>query len=234
MDSLAQFMHLLTLGLVMMLPLANPLTSMSLLLALGGGLSPFERKRQVRQAALYVIAIMLVTYYAGSYVLTAFSISLPGMRIAGGLIVAYIGFKMLFPVTSVGDIPEAGNALDPVKGKSVPNLAFVPLAMPGTAGPGTMAMIMSATSKIHSVESVYPGWMLMTVPVVIALLLGLLFYICLGSAARIVALIGQDGVDAISRIMGFLLVCMAVQFVIDAVLNIIADPMHASPGQPVS
>ena len=232
MEFITQFTHLLTLGLIMMLPLANPLTSMSLLLALGGGLSHFERAKQVKQATIYVIAIMLVTYYAGSYVLTAFSISLPGMRIAGGLIVAYIGFKMLFPSTSVTDIPEAGSALDPVKGKSVPNLAFVPLAMPGTAGPGTMAMIMSATSKIHSVESIYPAWMLMTVPIIIALLLGLLFYVCLGSADRIVALIGQDGVDAISRIMGFLLVCMAVQFVIDGVLDIIADPAHASPSPP--
>ncbi|AWB35321.1 MarC family NAAT transporter [Orrella marina] len=218
------FSHLIVLGLVMMLPLSNPLTSMSLLLALGKDLSHFERARQVRQAAIYVVAIMLVTYYAGTFILSAFSISLPGMRIAGGLIVAYIGFRMLFPSVSVAEIPEANSAMDSVEGKTVPNLAFVPLAMPGTAGPGTMAMIMSAASKVHSVESIYPGWMLMVVPIIIALLLGLLFYVCLGSADRIVALIGQDGVEAISRIMGFLLVCMAVQFVIDGVIAVIHDP----------
>lgn len=224
MESIGIFFHLIVLGLVMMLPLSNPLTSMSLLLALGKDLSHFERARQVRQAAIYVVAIMLVTYYAGTFILSAFSISLPGMRIAGGLIVAYIGFRMLFPSVSVAEIPEANSAMDSVKGKAVPNLAFVPLAMPGTAGPGTMAMIMSAASKVHSVESIYPGWMLMVVPVIIALLLGLLFYVCLGSADRIVAFIGQDGVEAISRIMGFLLVCMAVQFVIDGVIAVMHDP----------
>lgn len=224
MESIGMFSHLIVLGLVMMLPLSNPLTSMSLLLALGKDLSHFERARQVRQAAIYVVAIMLVTYYAGTFILSAFSISLPGMRIAGGLIVAYIGFRMLFPSVSVAEIPEANSAMDSAKGKTVPNLAFVPLAMPGTAGPGTMAMIMSAASKVHSVESIYPGWMLMVVPIIIALLLGLLFYVCLGSADRIVALIGQDGVEAISRIMGFLLVCMAVQFVIDGVIAVIHDP----------
>lgn len=230
METIGIFFHLIVLGLVMMLPLSNPLTSMSLLLALGTNLSHFERARQVRQATLYVVAIMLVTYYAGTFILSAFSISLPGMRIAGGLIVAYIGFRMLFPSVSVAEIPEANSAMDAVKGKTVPNLAFVPLAMPGTAGPGTMAMIMSAASKVHSVESIYPAWMLMVVPIIIALLLGLLFYVCLSSADKIVALIGQDGVEAISRIMGFLLVCMAVQFVIDGVMAVVHGPSGMGPG----
>ena len=226
MESITQFFHLILIGFVMMLPLANPLTSMSLLLALGKNLSNFERKKQVRQAAIYVVGIMLVTYYAGSFVLSAFSISLPGMRIAGGLIVAYIGFKMLFPSTTLSDIPEAQQveANGQAVRRNVPNLAFVPLAMPGTAGPGTMALIMSAASQIQASQHHYPTWVILLVPVVVAGLLGLLFYVCLRSADRIVAVVGQDAVEAVARIMGFLLVCMAVQFVIDGVLTISSHP----------
>ncbi len=214
-------LHLISLGLVMMLPLANPLTSMSLLLSLGHHMPLKERRRQITQATFYVAAIMLVTYYAGAFILHAFDISMPGMRIAGGLIVAFIGFNMLFPSNSVGDIPEADSAMDPVKGKAQPNIAFVPLALPGTAGPGTLAMIISAASRVQAARHVYPDWMLVVVPLVVAALLCLLFYVCLRSADRIVAIIGQDGVDAISRVMGFLLVCMAVQFVINGVLEIV-------------
>ncbi|MFW8565514.1 MarC family NAAT transporter [Orrella sp. 11846] len=226
MESIVQFFHLILIGFVMMLPLANPLTSMSLLLALGKDLSNFERKKQVRQAAIYVVGIMLVTYYAGSFVLSAFSISLPGMRIAGGLIVAYIGFKMLFPSTTLSDIPEAQQVEEDGQAvkRIVPNLAFVPLAMPGTAGPGTMALIMSAASQIQASQHHYAAWVILLVPVVVAGLLGLLFYVCLRSADRIVAMVGQDAVEAVARIMGFLLVCMAVQFVIDGVLTISSHP----------
>lgn len=222
MEGIDQFFHLLSMGLMLMLPLANPLTSMSLLLSLGSGLSHYERSRQVRQATIYVIAIMLVTYYGGSYILSAFSISLPGMRIAGGLIVAYIGFRMLFPSEPVADIPEASLAAQDAVHTKAPNIAFVPLAMPGTAGPGTIAMIMSAASRIKAAEHHYEHWVLWVVPVVIALLLGLLFYVCLQSADKIVAFIGEDGVNAISRIMGFLLVCMGVQFVIDGTISVIS------------
>lgn len=223
MEWLLEFVHLVSVGFIMMLPLANPLTSMTLLMGLGSNLPPAERRRQIHQAGLYVIGIMLVTYYLGAWILHAFAISIPGMRIAGGLVVAFIGFNMLFPSSSVSDIPEADTALDPVRGKAVPNIAFVPLAMPGTAGPGCMALILSATSKVASVRELYPDWMLVVAPLVVALLLGLLFVICLRSADRIVALIGHDGVDAIARVMGFLLVCMAVQFIIDGTLDIIHE-----------
>ena len=84
------------LGLVILLPLANPLTSMTMLLSLGQHI-PYKRARQIRQAACYVVGIMLVTYYAGAWIMSTFGISIPGLRIAGGLIVMVLGFSMLFP-----------------------------------------------------------------------------------------------------------------------------------------
>ena len=55
-----------------------------------------ERNRQSLMASVYVFAIMMVAYYAGQLVMDTFGISIPGLRIAGGLIVAFIGFRMLF------------------------------------------------------------------------------------------------------------------------------------------
>jgi multiple antibiotic resistance protein len=56
-----------------------------------------ERNHQSMMASVYVFAIMMVAYYAGQVVMNTFGISIPGLRIAGGLIVAFIGFRMLFP-----------------------------------------------------------------------------------------------------------------------------------------
>jgi multiple antibiotic resistance protein len=219
-DDLIQLAKLAGLGLALMLPLANPLTSMTLLLSLGQHIPYQERKRQVTQAAFYVVGIMMVTYYAGAWIMHTFGISIPGLRIAGGLIVASIGFSMVLP--SSGTNPSEADVADAQASRQVPNIAFVPLAMPGTAGPGTIAMIISgATSTDAAMAMGFPPWVLAATPIVVFSLLGLLFWVCLRSAGRIVAVIGQGGVEAISRVMGFLLVCMAVQFVINGVLEIV-------------
>ena len=82
------------LGLVVLLPLANPLTTVALFLGLAGNMNSAERNRQSLMASVYVFAIMMVAYYAGQLVMDTFGISIPGLRIAGGLIVAFIGFRM--------------------------------------------------------------------------------------------------------------------------------------------
>ena len=100
------------------------------------------------------------------------------------------------------------------------NIAFVPLAMPSTAGPGTIAMIISSASTVkHGVD--FPGvggaggaadhlccWVIL--------------WACLRSSGAIMRLVGKGGIEAISRLMGFLLVCMGVQFIINGVLEIIS------------
>ncbi|CDM25731.1 Multiple antibiotic resistance protein MarC [Castellaniella defragrans 65Phen] len=221
-DDLIQLATLTSLGLALMLPLANPLTSMTLLLSLGQHIPYQERRRQVTQAAFYVVGIMMVTYYAGAWIMHTFGISIPGLRIAGGLIVASIGFSMVLPSTGPSPSAADADAAGAQGGRQVPNIAFVPLAMPGTAGPGTIAMIISgATSVDAAARQGFAPWVLAATPVLVFALLGLLFWVCLRSAGRIVAVIGQGGVEAISRVMGFLLVCMAVQFVINGVLEII-------------
>ena len=219
-DDLVQLGKLVSLGLALMLPLANPLTSMTLLLSLGQQIPYKERERQVTQAAFYVVGIMLVTYYAGAWIMHTFGISIPGLRIAGGLIVASIGFSMVFP--SAPSTASEADVADAQANRQTPNIAFVPLAMPGTAGPGSIAMIISGAATLDaSVTQTYAPWVMAVTPILVFSLLGLLFWICLRSAGRIVAVIGQGGVEAISRIMGFLLVCMGVQFVINGVLEIV-------------
>ncbi|NEK81845.1 MAG: MarC family NAAT transporter [Pantoea ananatis] len=211
------------LGLVVILPLANPLTTVALFLGLAVEMNFQERNRQALQASIYVFAIMMVAWYAGSAVLHTFGISIPGLRIAGGLIVAFIGFRMLFPAKPVGHSVEAKHKHDELETAQEPvNIAFVPLAMPSTAGPGTIAMIISSASTVRSGLD-FPAWVLNVAPVLTFLVVSVILWISLRSSGAIMRLVGKGGIEAISRLMGFLLVCMGVQFIINGVLEVIHD-----------
>jgi len=203
----------LVLGILALLPLINPPTTVALFLALSRGLSREEKNRQARLTALYVFLIMTLTYYIGEFVMGVFSISIPGLRIAGGGILCIIGSRMLFPQPR----PTSSTPEDDAQRTS---FAFIPLAMPSTAGPGTIAMIISASASIkHNTN--FPPWVLLTAPPLIFLLTALILWGCLRASDLIMKATGQSGIDAISRLMGFLLVCMGVQFAINGGVEIV-------------
>lgn len=213
------------LGLVVILPLANPLTTVALFLGLAGNMNREERNRQSLMATVYVFAIMMVAFYAGQVVMNTFGISIPGLRVAGGLIVAFIGFRMLFPQQKMEDQPEVESKSEELNKHPTANIAFVPLAMPSTAGPGTIAMIISSASTIkHGAD--FPDWVLMVAPVLVFLSVSVILWGCLRSSGAIMKLVGKGGIEAISRLMGFLLVCMGVQFIINGILEIVTT-FHA-------
>ncbi|BBV76472.1 MULTISPECIES: MarC family NAAT transporter [Klebsiella] len=208
------------LGLVVILPLANPLTTVALFLGLAGNMNNEERNKQSLMASLYVFIILMVAWYAGQVVMSTFGISIPGLRIAGGLIVAFIGFRMLFPQQKSHDSMEAKIKSEELVDEPSANIAFVPLAMPSTAGPGTIAMLISTASTVkHGVD--FSHWVVMVAPPIIFALVGIILWACLRSSGAIMRLVGKGGIEAISRLMGFLLVCMGVQFIINGVLEII-------------
>ncbi|QQG29481.1 MarC family NAAT transporter [Pectobacterium carotovorum] len=211
------------LGLVLILPLANPLTTVAVFLAMSGNMSQGERNRQIFQASLYIFIIMTVAYYAGQIVMHTFGISIPGLRIAGGLIVAFIGFRMLFPQEKPEHSPEVKSKKEEINDSfsaNEVNIAFVPLAMPSTAGPGTIALIISSASQIKSGVDITP-WVITVAPVLTFILVSLIVWLSLKSSGLIMRLIGKSSIEAISRLMGFLLVCMGVQFIINGTLEIV-------------
>ncbi|WP_202301645.1 MarC family NAAT transporter [Dryocola clanedunensis] len=215
-----ELMKAIGLGLVVLLPLANPLTTVALFLGLAGNMNKQARDRTAVMASMNVFVIMMVAYYAGQVVMNTFGISIPGLRIAGGLIVGLIGFRMLFPQQKAHESPESRTKHEELSEEPEANIAFVPLAMPSTAGPGTIAMIISSASTIqHGVD--FTPWVVMVAPPIIFALVGVILWASLRSSGAIMRLVGKSGIEAISRLMGFLLVCMGVQFIINGVIEII-------------
>ena len=208
----------IALGLLGLLPIANPLTSATVLLALTGRYPDAERNRQINRATIYVVIMLLLCFYAGNVIISGFGISIPGLRVAGGLIVSYIGFGMLFPPARVAEdevqVEMASNATS----AKLKDIAFIPLTMPCTTGPGTIAFIISASSGIPG-NLASP--MVHASAIITSLLFALVFWLCLRGATRINGFLGETGIDAMARVMGFLLVCIGVQFIINGIHDLL-------------
>lgn len=191
-------------GLITLLPIVNPITSASLFLGLSAHMTAAQRNRQLNLASLYVLIALLLCFYAGSAIMDIFGISVPGLRVAGGMIVTYTGFGMLYPKN------HEIAAQKKMASAHSESIAFIPLTLPVTVGPGAIAMIVSDASTIHRAG----GYRLIDHLVVLTvdILITLILWITLRSAARVVHLLGKSGTDAIARVMGFMLICMGVQF----------------------
>ena len=209
-------------GLAMILPLANPLTTVALLMGLSRGMSETERNRQALKASIYSFAIMMVAFYVGQLVMNLFGVSITGLRIAGGLIVAFIGFRMLFPEQKLDETPEVELRGEELRQRSKQDIAFIPLAMPTTAGPGTIAMIISVAAALRS-SDLYAGWVVLVAPPLTFFLACAILLLCLRSSGFIMRKLGNSGVEAFSRLMGFLRVCIGVQFVINGVYEVAVE-----------
>ncbi|MCW2255631.1 multiple antibiotic resistance protein [Providencia alcalifaciens] len=205
----------LGIGLAVLLPLSNPLTTVALFLGLSGGMTIEGRQKVIKMTPIYVFFIMIVSWYSGQAIMNTFGVSIPGLRIAGGFIVAYIGFRMLFPVAN-----NHVNDDDKKISDDNSSVAFVPLAMPSTAGPGTIAMIISMASSVITNEHAYPHWVMLVAPPLVFIIFSIILWGCLKSSNIIMKFFGKSGIDAISRLMGFLLVCMGVQFIITGIAEL--------------
>jgi multiple antibiotic resistance protein len=198
-----------------LLPIANPLTTVAILPAIAGHLSPVERARQVRRACFYMAGILVVFLLAGALLMDFFSISIPGLRIAGGLIVCRFGFNMLFPPTEHPHEKKINAKRD---------ISFSPLAMPTMSGPGSIAVVISMSTGVHS-QTALPIWLGYLSVVVGIVIVAFIAWLVLRASERLTILLGDEGIEAVSRIMGFLLICIGVQFVINGTSNLLHDPL---------
>ena len=198
------------------LPIVNPLSAVPLVMTAGAHLSLEERQRQIRRACTYSFVLMAGFLLAGSLIMNFFGISIPGMRIAGGMIVAFLGFRMLFPAA-----PESPELQRQMEHKT--DIAFTPLAMPGLSGPGTFAIIMSLSSQASArqgADKIVDFLGVLTGIVVVALV----SWLVLRAGERLQRVLGATGMVAMARLMGFLMVCIGVQFLIDGLSAILRDP----------
>jgi multiple antibiotic resistance protein len=184
-----------------LLPIANPFSTAAVFVALTQRFTEAQAQDQARRACIYMAIVLLVALFAGALVMEFFGISIPALRIAGGLIVARIGFGMLNPEPEE-DVGEA----EKEEALRMTDLAFTPLAMPMLSGPGSIAVTIGMATGVGR------PWEYLAIAFGIVLV-AFASWLVLRSARRIVAKLGPTGMTVLVRIMGFLLVCVGVQFI---------------------
>jgi multiple antibiotic resistance protein len=184
-----------------LLPIANPFSTAPVFASVTLRFSESRRKQQARQAAIYMASVLLVCLFAGAIILTFFGITLPILRMAGGFVIARVGFGMLSP----GQSEEASEETTE-EAHHMMDVAFTPIAMPLLSGPGSMAVTISmATAADH--------WWEYTAVAVGILFTSWVSWVVLRQSTRVVHFLGASGMEALTRVMGFLLVCIGFQFV---------------------
>jgi multiple antibiotic resistance protein len=189
--------------------IVNPLSGAFIFFGATRELDSKTRSQTARWVAIYAFAIVAASLYIGAYVLGFFGVSLPVLRVAGGIIVAAAGWRML----NAPDVTEQRRNETP-EPKSIDvapsRLAFYPLTMPLTTGPGTISVAISVgagrPSGFH-VSSV--AFFVETLAA--TALLSVLIYGFYRNSARLAKWIGATGTTIVVRLSAFLLFCIGIQ-----------------------
>ena len=175
-----------------------------------------ERVRLAWRVALYSAGVMLVAFWAGATLIGFFGVTISALRIAGGLVVASRAWELLVAPQEHEDRKQAQAA----PASNADDVAFFPLTIPFTAGPGTIAVAiaLSASGPTGTLDRLpfFAGGSLAAAAV--AVTIGL----CYASADRVVALLGPAGARVLTRMTAFLLLCIGVQIVLTGVQDALA------------
>ena len=197
--------------------LTNPLGTMPVFLTMTNGMNDHERKAIVRRATIVSFITLMVCTFSGQFLFKFFGISSNGFRIAGGFIIFKIGFDMLQARYSNAKLKE-----EEVK-TYADDISITPLAIPMLCGPGAIAnaiMLMDDASTL-SLKGTLIG--------IIALVYFITFLI-LQASTRLVRILGETGNNVMMRLMGLILMVIAVECFVSGLKPILIDILREAMG----
>lgn len=193
------------LSLSSLIIIVNPLSSTLLYVSLTGTLDHEVQMRIAKEAARYALAILLIFALLGGVILQLFGITLEAFRIAGGILLFVIGMEMVYAKTSRSKM----TATEKYEGIDAEDVSVMPLAIPMIAGPGAITTSIVLMNEAKGIGPLAYGVVLVSIILTISVT-----YYMMRNADYIVKRIGQREFRAVNRLMGMLLIAIAVQFVI--------------------
>jgi multiple antibiotic resistance protein len=206
-----------------LLPILDPPGAAPVFLAMTRGASPEVRAVLARRIAINVFVMLVAAMFVGSFVLEFFGISLPVVRVAGGLLVCSTAWQLLTAADPqcTGDAARTANS---VSFDALSQQAFYPLTFPLTCGPGSIAVAITLGANLQASKV---ALLQMSSAVVGALLLGATVFVFMRFAERILRPLGKTGTTVFLRLMAFILLCIGVQILWDG-LSELLEPWKAT------
>jgi multiple antibiotic resistance protein len=194
------------LGFPALFSIVNPIGASLMFYNVTADRSHAERLVLARRIAVNSLWILLGSLWFGSYILTFFGVSIGALRVAGGLVVAVRAWALLMA-------PEAQHERkqnDAASAEGRQDVAFFPLTMPFTTGPGSISVAIALASERPNDSGVWPFFGGVTLA---AIAIAALVWSLYASADRVLSRLGEAGATVVSRMAAFLLLCIGVQIV---------------------
>jgi multiple antibiotic resistance protein len=197
-------------------PIVNPIGNTPIFITLTRGLSEEGRAKLARMIAVNGLVLILTSIFIGTHILAFFGISLPVVQVGGGLIVISTGWALL---RSHDDGEQDGKAGRECKESNYSEMAFYPLTLPLTVGPGSISVAITVGADRSQGE---PS----RLPLIAGMLLGSLLiaasiYLSYRFADRLARTLGDSAMNVIIRLSSFILVCIGVQILWNGVRTLL-------------
>ncbi len=214
MNGLLLVLKFIPLAFSALLPIINPIGSAVLFLGLVGNADHSTMKVLARKIAINTFWFLLIVQITGAYVLRFFGISLPVVQVAGGLVVASMGWKLL------NDHDPESKARVATAPESLQDKIFYPLTFPITAGPGTI--VVALTLSAHASAPNLLDTALAHIGLLVAtLLIAVVVYFSYTYADRMTAKLPPTITQGILRVMSFILLCIGSEILWNGIQNLL-------------
>jgi multiple antibiotic resistance protein len=190
----------------------NPLGTVPVFVGLTKDDSKHHRDTTSMWTAVNVCAILIISFFAGKYVLDFFGISLNSLRLAGGLIITTSGFALLTGSFTKHKGMKKASIQQDMETRS--EVSLTPLAIPMLAGPGSISLLINYNQSYTSGTQI-----MIAVGAILAVCA--LVYLILRTSHFIVKALGASGINAISRIIGFIVIAIGIEYISGAVLTLL-------------
>lgn len=213
--------HAFLLGFPALFSIVNPISGAFIFRSVTASRPEETHARLARLVALNSLAVMMVALWAGSYVLAFFGITLAALRVAGGLVVAMSGWRLLNAPDSHTDRKQEQAA----SAEGADDIALFPLTIPFTTGPGTIAVAV-ALGAGHPKLFAGLGWFFLGMSAA-AVAMTAMIWVTYSYADRLSRMTGPTGTRTITRISAFLLLCIGVQILITGTEDVLGPLLAA-------
>lgn len=186
----------------------NPFGAIPLFLSLTQDLDTSHRNEQALKSAIYMFAILVVFFFAGTLILSFFGIRIEDIRIAGGILICRSAFNLLSPDAYKG---KKVSAEVEEEGLQKEDISFTPMAMPMLSGPGAIAVTIGFFGQASGLKEYL--WMVLAIVAV-----ALLSYLVLRSSPKVNRFLGKAGMASLSRMMGFIVLSIGVSMILNGIL----------------
>ncbi len=201
------FIATIGMAFVTLFPLVNPVGAIPVFTSLTSSGTDEYRKCMARKTALNVFIVLVVFFLIGELLLKFFGISLPVLKIAGGLIVAHTAWEM---VTSKKKLSSEEKSEAEVKR----DISFSPMALPLLSGPGSMSAVIGLSDGNFTILD--DGGIVIGI-----FLIAVVCFAALSLSNPIFKWLGETGVGILNKIMGFFILAIAVQMIINGIILVL-------------